>query len=716
MSSTMFNHTQMSIEEAVSSAEFGERLISLAGEFRREGNHDAANVAFMGAAHILERLSTAIELLPIIAPEHAALLSESQRQGLTTQLNVSHQRLSALVAEHDASEVLLDDCDQRYEEWYASCLHIGHMAHLARNVAARAAETPPTGDLIEITGYALSQLHQGAQESMADLRDNQLPDNAPFPQTRNQLWAQAGREHAEVEAIHTRINILVAAAEAEADNSQGQCHLCRAVVRAAAAGAHVQNCITDAVGRNFIDNNTHGRFDRNETILLEVRSEELRHWMILAVRPTASLRQLDRFLRDHWLECCGHLSHFDLGGVRYSNCVPGPGDSDLFDADLAEPDERHMVYPVAETTVAGQEFRHEFDYGDTTRLDLTCVAVLRPPYQCLPQLMEWEHPEGHVDDFIAIVARNLRPERCFTCGEPASWRYHDNPYLEASPEQGGPIVAPPYFCDRCAPQDTTLTLLKNSPRSGVACYDNTHDGPVFPSRGNELPEDADGLRELLPLGEATHIIYWTVPQFNAADERLHRLADLPSQMGNDLAASLDAVEERILEWQRQFVDLMPESWQHLVNSDSVHYRVIEHLMDHQFEPDDDLDVDPARVRGGIDDTLAGIRDHYDLSREITSDLIQGLTTSQPAMTPADQPTADERIGRIVDIAREILNIGHDALTGAAVHAMAAASRSTPAEPPPSDAIANAARTLAFAGAVARAAAKIIEFRIRTSRS
>ena len=82
-----------------------------------------------------------------------------------------------------------------------------------------------------------------------------------------------------------------------------------------------------------------------------------------------------RFLRDTWLECCGHMSHFEIGGTQYSNCVPGPGDPPMFDTDLAEPKEQHMVHTVEETIAMGQKFRHEFDYGDTTCLDLELVGL-----------------------------------------------------------------------------------------------------------------------------------------------------------------------------------------------------------------------------------------------------------------------------------------------------------------------------------------------------
>ena len=79
-----------------------------------------------------------------------------------------------------------------------------------------------------------------------------------------------------------------------------------------------------------------------------------------------------------------------------------------------------------------------------------------------------EESEVYSDEFITVIARNEPPERCFTCGAVARWRYHENPYVAIPPEHGDPIVAPPYFCDGCAP-DQQLARLRNSPRVGVGC-------------------------------------------------------------------------------------------------------------------------------------------------------------------------------------------------------------------------------------------------------
>ena len=400
MTTVAFNHTQTSIEDVVSSGEYGQRMIRLANQFRREGNHDAANAALMGAAHARDQLSKTMDLLPIIAPEHAALLGETQRQHLLSQLGESHGSLSQLIAEHDVWKVPMEACDPRHEEWYASCLHIGHMAHLTRGVAARAAEVSPSEDMVKMTKYALDRLLIGAQESMADLRENDLPDDAPFPQTRTQLREQAVKDHAKIEEIHWRFNEVVKAA-AEEDNSLGWCHSCGGEVRADDAAEHVHSCLINRAHSRYIVPDVDERYARSQPIMLWVRSEQRRHWMALIVQPTTSLRQIDQFLRDRWLECCGHMSHFEIGDVQYSACVLGPGDTPMFGADLAEPDEQHIIHTVGETVAPGQQFRHEFDYGDTTCLELQWITALPIPYGYLEEFINPpQESEGYSDDFI----------------------------------------------------------------------------------------------------------------------------------------------------------------------------------------------------------------------------------------------------------------------------------------------------------------------------
>lgn len=84
-------------------------------------------------------------------------------------------------------------------------------------------------------------------------------------------------------------------------------------------------------------------------------------WMHLALGPSASLRDLDHFLRATWLECCGHPSVFEIGGTRFES---GPGDGDMYWG----PKPRSMATKAASVMRPGTTFTYEYDYGSTTAL------------------------------------------------------------------------------------------------------------------------------------------------------------------------------------------------------------------------------------------------------------------------------------------------------------------------------------------------------------
>ena len=43
------------------------------------------------------------------------------------------------------------------------------------------------------------------------------------------------------------------------------------------------------------------------------------YWMHIEIPASAPLFTLDGFLRDIWVECCGHLSAFEIGGISYQD-------------------------------------------------------------------------------------------------------------------------------------------------------------------------------------------------------------------------------------------------------------------------------------------------------------------------------------------------------------------------------------------------------------
>ena len=483
MTTQLPNETKMQIQDTLTAVGYAEGMIRLADQFRREGNHAAANGALMMAWDIRENTKDAMATLTNLAPEHAELLGQAERQRLWTELNASYENLNRLGFEHYSTEDQWDECNEQETDWYKSCFEVGLAAQLANAITTRAESLPQSEENSEMVADAVGECYWVAQESMEHARKIEPPADCPFPQTRQQSMERALDDCAKLSQLDKHFQEKLEAAQDEADNSLGLCHLCGNAVRAEDVGNHIRSCVTTAVQSKFANRDWHPNRVGDCTVLVGVRGGDPRLWLSLAVRPTANLRQLDQFLRDVWLECCGHMSHFEIGGARYSARIPGHSDIDPIDFGVANTDEGHMMYTVDQTIREGELFRHEYDHDDPTYLYLECLAILPAPYHVLPELIDPPDPaEGHTDDFISILARNLPPGHCFICGSAARWSYYENPYIRTQQEQSGSSGFPPFFCDDCAPRNATLTQLRNSPRVGAHCYDNVHNQPEPPSQ------------------------------------------------------------------------------------------------------------------------------------------------------------------------------------------------------------------------------------------
>jgi len=172
------------------------------------------------------------------------------------------------------------------------------------------------------------------------------------------------------------------------------------------------------------------------------------YFLHLEMRGKATLRDLDEYLRDIWLECCGHLSAFEIAGVRYDN-----------EADPWGENEGPLMSAVKAQSIfqPGLEMSYEYDFGSTTELTIKVVAQRegRPLT---------EHP-------IFLMARNkFEQPPCMVCGAPATWlctecMYHEDEKCE--------------LCDTHAQEhehEEMVMALVNSPRTGVCGYD----GPAEP--------------------------------------------------------------------------------------------------------------------------------------------------------------------------------------------------------------------------------------------
>ena len=141
--------------------------------------------------------------------------------------------------------------------------------------------------------------------------------------------------------------------------SQGKCALCGEAFSKTVMAKHLASCKQEGGSAPT----SAGRAPKStKTFLLKVEGRfQPEYWMFLEAPATATLLNLDGFLRSTWLECCGHLSAFTIGDKTYA---PDAG------ADFREFDDESMEIPLADVLTPGLKFRHDYDFGSTTELML----------------------------------------------------------------------------------------------------------------------------------------------------------------------------------------------------------------------------------------------------------------------------------------------------------------------------------------------------------
>lgn len=218
--------------------------------------------------------------------------------------------------------------------------------------------------------------------------------------------------------------------------AEGECFLCNEFLTKRGMSRHLEACQKESFKAE----------EEGSTIHLRVQGRyRPDYWMHLAVKPETTLEELDSFLRDIWLECCGHMSAFTIGKTRYTT---GAGiDAMWADMEFVPRSERSMGVRIGEVLRPKLEFLHEYDFGSTTELSLKVVS-------------RWE---GQADEQILVLARNKPPSIECSCGNQATkvCGIHAR-------------TARVWLCEGCAPEhecgEDVLLPVVNSPRMGKCGY------------------------------------------------------------------------------------------------------------------------------------------------------------------------------------------------------------------------------------------------------
>jgi len=222
---------------------------------------------------------------------------------------------------------------------------------------------------------------------------------------------------------------------------EGVCRFCLKTFSGRGIGRHLVAC----QARKQQDREDTARRQRLTTIYHVKISSYKPFWLHIEMQATARLSDLDRFLRDIWLECCGHLSEFRINDTAY--LVPMAMDG------WWDPGAKSMDVPLQSVLSAKDRFEYEYDFGSTTYLEGQIFAVR----------------EGVLKDKIRILARNSKPElECTNCDAEATdicvecWESYCKTCL----------------VEHSCGEEMALPVV-NSPRMGVCGFTGAYDSDDF---------------------------------------------------------------------------------------------------------------------------------------------------------------------------------------------------------------------------------------------
>jgi len=221
--------------------------------------------------------------------------------------------------------------------------------------------------------------------------------------------------------------------------NRGACAYCGAVITRRHLPKHLEQCSQRQEALRAAETSS-----RPVVTLWHLRVQDAYDkdfWFDLEMVGSASLEKLDRYLRAIWLECCGHLSTFTIGGWQGLEIRKSRTPDAFFETSLV--------------------LRHLYDFGTTSETDI--------------RVMGYREGKATTRHPIALLARNLQPEMvCSECDQPAGWLC-----LECLYETDDPVAG--YLCaahvkDHPHDEYGEPMALVNSPRLGMCGYD----GPAEP--------------------------------------------------------------------------------------------------------------------------------------------------------------------------------------------------------------------------------------------
>lgn len=242
--------------------------------------------------------------------------------------------------------------------------------------------------------------------------------------------------------------------------SEGKCHFCGKTFTRAGINRHMKTHLDEKIDKS----------KSGTSYLLKVEPNSRYggnpYFLSLWVDGNAQLKKVDTFLRDIWLECCGHLSAFrdpaarrNVGGMW---CFLEA--EELLEQGKTKEYERLMEETSGEIPMSRKmkdifhkdlKLEYEYDFGSSTHLQITTIAEY--PYKA--------------DKPVVLLSRNEPLAiMCDSCKKvPATQICSVHNWDEDS-----------MFCNKCAKkhakecddfEDYAAMPIVNSPRTGICGYE-----------------------------------------------------------------------------------------------------------------------------------------------------------------------------------------------------------------------------------------------------
>lgn len=144
---------------------------------------------------------------------------------------------------------------------------------------------------------------------------------------------------------------------------QGRCYYCNKELTERTIKRHAKSC---SVMKKSIEEKMNQAKEVREQFIISMKDKynPSLYCIYVSIDAKLQLQHLDKFIRNIWVECCGHLSAFHIDEEIYHD------NSD---------EQYEMNFYLKDVLNINKKFEYEYDFGSTTYLTLEVVDIIQVP-------------------------------------------------------------------------------------------------------------------------------------------------------------------------------------------------------------------------------------------------------------------------------------------------------------------------------------------------